>query len=68
MAAVTCFSVLTFDLLAPAALAGEITAAHAVRSACVDLKQVCSHIDGVFDAAVTDFKARHPQEAEEGSK
>ncbi|GBF93424.1 DNA-directed RNA polymerase I and III subunit-like [Raphidocelis subcapitata] len=37
---------------------GEVTAAAAVRSACADLKQVCAHVGGVFDAAVAEFKAR----------
>jgi DNA-directed RNA polymerase I and III subunit RPAC2 len=44
--------------------AGETTAAHAVRGACADLKQVCGHIDAVFTAAVEEFKAQHPQAME----
>jgi hypothetical protein len=44
-------------------LSGEVTAAAAVRAACGDLKQVCAHIDGVFDAAVAEFNARPPQPA-----
>jgi len=43
---------------------GEITAAQAVRTACADLKQVCQHIDGVFDAACGEFAAAQPQAME----
>jgi hypothetical protein len=46
---------------AAAAPAGEVTPNQALRKACDDLKQVCSHVDGVMDQALAKFKLQQPR-------
>ncbi|MEW5298879.1 MAG: hypothetical protein WDW38_000389 [Sanguina aurantia] len=36
---------------------GEVTASQALRSACDDVQQVCTHITSTFQAALAEFKA-----------
>lgn len=42
-------------------IAGEVTAAQALLTACEECSKVCKHIGEVFDAAVQQHKEQHPQ-------
>eukprot|EP00879_Flechtneria_rotunda_P008803 GHRR01009221.1.p3 GENE.GHRR01009221.1~~GHRR01009221.1.p3 ORF type:complete len:109 (+),score=25.96 GHRR01009221.1:1331-1657(+) len=39
---------------------GEITAAQALTNACEECIKVCSHVNGVFDNAITAYKQQNP--------